>query len=270
MSVHTEIKKLNVNTFSNMKLKQDKITCLTAYDYTSAKIIDNAGIDLILVGDSLGMVMNGFDSTIPVTIDEVIYHTKSVVKACKRAFVVADMPFGSYQVSKEKAYENAIKIYKESGANAIKIEGGAEVAPLIEDLTNMGIACMGHIGLKPQLVNTLGGYKIVREDAMYKMLEDALALEKAGAFAIVIEGTVNSISREVTNALEIPTIGIGAGSECDGQILVFQDVFGLNTDFTPKFVKKYADLNEIITNSTKEYINEVKSKAFPNENNSYK
>lgn len=269
MSVHTEIKRLNVNSFLKMKNNKDKITCLTAYDYTSAKIIDNAGIDLILVGDSLGMVMNGFDSTIPVTVDEMIYHTKSVVKATKRAFVVADMPFGSYQVSIEQAKENAIKIFKESGCQALKFEGGNEIAPLIKDLTSMGIPCMGHIGLRPQLVNTLGGYKIVREDYADYMIEDATALSEAGAFSIVIEGTVSSVANKITETVKVPTIGIGSGADCDGQILVFQDIFGLNTDFTPKFVKKYADLASIITDGTKEYIKEVKNSSFPANEHTY-
>ena len=271
MSVHKEIKQsLNINSFIKMKENNDKITCLTAYDYTSAKILDNAGIDLILVGDSLGMVMNGYNSTIPVTIDEMIYHTKSVKRAVNRAFVVSDMPFGSYQIDEKSAVMNAVRIVKETEVPAIKLEGGKEIAPLVEKLVNAGIGVMGHIGLKPQLINTMGGYKIFGKDGAESLIEDAKALEKAGVFSIVLEGVSSQSAAKITESLNIPTIGIGAGSGCNGQILVYHDVFGIFTDFKPKFVKRYANVAEIINNAAKEYINDVKSGVFPDEEHSFK
>lgn len=271
MSVQKELKKsLNINSFQKMKENNDKITCLTAYDYTSAKILDNAGIDLILVGDSLGMVVNGYNSTLPVTLNEVIYHTKSVKRAVERAFVVADMPFGTYHTNIDDAVNNAVALVKETEVAAVKIEGGKEVAPLVEKLVSIGIGVMGHIGLKPQMINTMGGYKIFGKDGAESLVEDAKALERAGAFSIVLEGISTTSAKEITNSINIPTIGIGAGIGCDGQILVFHDVFGLFTDFKPKFVKHYANVAEIITTATKEYINDVKSGAFPDENHSFK
>lgn len=271
MSVQKELKKsLNINSFQRMKENNDKITCLTAYDYTSAKILDNAGIDLILVGDSLGMVVNGYNSTLPVTLNEVIYHTKSVKRAVERAFVVADMPFGTYHTNIDDAVNNAVALVKETEVAAVKIEGGKEVAPLVEKLVSIGIGVMGHIGLKPQMINTMGGYKIFGKDGAESLVEDAKALERAGAFSIVLEGISTTSAKEITNSINIPTIGIGAGIGCDGQILVFHDVFGLFTDFKPKFVKHYANVAEIITTATKEYINDVKSGAFPDENHSFK
>ena len=271
LSIHKEIKQsLNINSFIKMKENNDKITCLTAYDYTSAKIIDNAGIDLILVGDSLGMVVNGYNSTLPVTLDEVIYHTKSVKRAVERAFVVADMPFGTYQTNIDEAVNNAVRLVKETEVAAVKIEGGKEAAPLVEKLVSIGIGVMGHIGLKPQMINTMGGYKIFGKEGAESLIEDAKAIQAAGAFSIVLEGISSKSAAEITNNISIPTIGIGAGNSCDGQILVFHDVFGLFTDFKPKFVKHYANVAEIINTAAKEYINDVKSGAFPDENHSFK
>ena len=271
MSVQKEAtQSLNINSFQKMKENNDKITCLTAYDYTSAKIIDNAGIDLILVGDSLGMVINGYNSTLPVTLDEVIYHTKSVKRAVERAFVVADMPFGTYQTNIDEAVNNAVRLVKETEVAAVKIEGGKEAAPLVEKLVSIGIGVMGHIGLKPQMINTMGGYKIFGKDGAENLIEDAKAIEEAGAFSIVLEGISSKSSTEITKNIHVPTIGIGAGNGCDGQILVFHDVFGLFTDFKPKFVKHYANVAEIINTAAKEYINDVKSGAFPDENHSFK
>lgn len=271
MSIHKEIKQsLNINSFIKMKENNDKITCLTAYDYTSAKIIDNAGVDLILVGDSLGMVVNGYNSTLPVTLDEVIYHTKSVKRAVERAFVVADMPFGTYQTNIDEAVNNAVRLVKETEVAAVKIEGGKEAAPLVEKLVSIGIGVMGHIGLKPQMINTMGGYKIFGKEGAESLIEDAKAIQVAGAFSIVLEGISSKSAAEITNNISIPTIGIGAGNSCDGQILVFHDVFGLFTDFKPKFVKHYANVAEIINTAAKEYINDVKSGAFPDENHSFK
>ncbi len=270
MSIHKEdIKSLNINSFIKMKNNNEKITCLTAYDYTSAKIIDRAGIDIILVGDSLGMVMNGYDSTIPVTLEEVIYHTKAVKKAVNRAFVVADMPFGTYQIDINTAVENAVKLVKATEAAAVKIEGGKEAAPLVERLVNAGIGVMGHIGLKPQSINTMGGYKIFGKNGAESLIEDGKALENAGVFAVVIEGVSSKSAAEITNNLNIPTIGIGAGAGCSGQILVYHDVFGIFTDFKPKFVKRYANVAEIIDNAAKTYIKEVKSGVFPDKDHSF-
>lgn len=271
MSVHKEMKQsLNINSFMKMKENNNKITCLTAYDYTSAKILDNAGIDLILTGDSLGMVMNGYNSTIPVTIDEIIYHTKAVKRAVTRAFVVADMPFGSYQVDEKSAVKNAIHLVKETEVPAVKIEGGKEIAPLIEKLVNAGIGVMGHIGLKPQMINTMGGYKIFGKDGAESLIEDAKSLENAGAFSVVLEGVSNKSADQITKSINIPTIGIGAGAGCSGQILVYHDIFGIFTDFKPKFVKRYANVAEIIDKAAKEYIQDVKSGAFPDDAHSFK
>jgi len=268
LSKHVEIKKITVNHIKRMK-NNEKIACLTAYDYSSAKLLDESGIDLILVGDSLGMVMNGYESTIPVTVDEIIYHTKSVKKAVNRAFVVADMPFGSYQISHEQAISNAIRVIKESGAEAIKLEGGKEIAPLVKKLVNMGINVMGHIGLMPQQVLAQGGYKIQGRDNDGKLLEDAFAIEEAGAFSVVLEGVIADVSKEITEKIKIPTIGIGAGVNCDGQILVFQDIFGIFDDFTPKFVKKYASVGNTIKEATRNYMSEVKGSIFPEEKHSF-
>jgi len=269
MSKFVEVKKINVNTFKKMKEEGERITCLTAYDYTSAMILDRSGIELILVGDSLGMVMNGHENTVPVTLDEIIYHCKAVKKGAKRSFLVADMPFGTYHVSDEQAMENCIRVMKETGFDAVKIEGGKEKAPLVKKLTQAGISVMGHIGLMPQMVNVMGGFKIQGRDGHDKMLEDALALEEAGAFAIVLEGTVKNVSGVITDALKVPTIGIGAGVDCDGQILVFHDVFGMFDDFVPKFVKQYCDGKSMIADACKAYIEDVKSSTFPEEKHSF-
>lgn len=271
LSIHKEMKQsLNINSFIKMKENNDKITCLTAYDYTSAKILDNAGIDLILIGDSLGMVMNGYNSTIPVTIDEIIYHTKAVKRAVTHAFVVADMPFGSYHIDEKSAVKNAFRLAKETEVPAVKLEGGKEIAPLIEKLVNTGIGVLGHIGLKPQMVNTMGGYKIFGKDGAESLIEDAKTLENAGAFAVVLEGVSSQSAVQITNSINIPTIGIGAGSGCSGQILVYHDIFGIFTDFKPKFVKRYANVADIIDKAAKEYINDVKAGTFPDDAHSFK
>ncbi len=268
MSVHSKNLTKNIHLFKNMKNKE-KIVCLTAYDYTSAKIIDKAGIDIILVGDSLGMVVNGYESTLPVTIEEIIYHTKSVKKAITNSFLVADMPFGSYHGSIDDAVLNGIRIIKETGANAVKLEGGVEICPIVSKLTNSGVNVMGHIGLKPQQVNTMGGYKIQGKNGAENLIEEAKALETAGAFAIVLEGIVKNSAKLITENINIPTIGIGSGKHCDGQILVYHDAFGIFNDFVPKFVKQYADIENIVFNGTKQYIEEVKSVKFPEDKDSF-
>lgn len=270
MSVHKEaVKSLNINSFRKMKENNEKITCLTAYDYTSAKILDRAGIDLILVGDSLGMVMNGYSSTIPVTLDEVIYHTKAVKRGTERAFVVSDMPYGSCNINIDDTMRNIIRIAKETEVQAVKIEGGKEAAPLIKKIIENGMAVMGHIGLKPQSINTAGGYKIYGKNGADDLIEDAAALEEAGVFSLIIEGVTAESAAKITKSVNIPTIGIGAGAGCDGQILVYHDVFGIFNDFKPKFVKRYANLAEEIERAAKEYINDVKSGVFPSNEHSY-
>jgi 3-methyl-2-oxobutanoate hydroxymethyltransferase len=270
MSKYTEIKKITVSHIKKMKADNEKITCLTAYDYTSASLLDRAGIDLILIGDSLGMVMNGYENTLTVTLDEVIYHTKSVKRAVKRAFLVADMPFGSYHISDEETLNNCVRVIKESGAEAVKLEGGKEVAPLIKKITQAGINVMGHIGLMPQYVHQMGGYKIQGKEGDEKLIEDAKALEEAGVFSIVLEGVIADVAKKITESVNVPTIGIGAGVDCDGQILVYHDVFGIFDDFVPKFVKQYANVKEIISKATEEYIDEVKSSKFPEEKHSFR
>jgi 3-methyl-2-oxobutanoate hydroxymethyltransferase len=269
MSKFTELKKINVNTFRNMKQEGEKIVCLTAYDYTSAVMLDKSGVELILVGDSLGMVMSGLESTIPVTLEEIIYHCKIVKRGVSRAYLVADMPFGSYHISDEQALENCIRVVKETGFDAVKIEGGKNRAGLVKRLTDAGIVVMGHIGLMPQMVNVMGGYKVQGRDGHEALLEDALALEEAGAFSIVLEGIVGDAADKISRQISIPTIGIGAGAGCDGQVLVFHDVFGLYDGFVPKFVKQYADVKTIVGEACREYIREVKAGVFPAEKHTY-
>ena len=269
MSKITELKKINVNTFKLMKVEGEKIATLTAYDYTSAKILDKAGVELILVGDSLCSVMNGYSNSIPVTLDEVIYHCKAVKRGESRAFLVADMPFGTYHVSDEQALENCIRVMKETGFDAVKIEGGKNRAELVRKLTGAGIVVMGHIGLMPQMVNVMGGFKIQGRSGHEELLEDALALEEAGAFAVVLEGVVADAAKIISQNLTIPTIGIGAGAGCDGQVLVYHDIFGLFDDYTPKFVKKYADLKSIVSEACGRYIDDVKASRFPEDKHSF-
>jgi len=265
MSIIVDIKRVTVNNIKNAKLNSDKLTVLTAYDYTSAKILSDAGIDMILVGDTLGMVIKGEENTLSVSIDEIIYHTKAVVKGASRSFIIADMPFGSYQSSIDMAIDNCIKVIKTSGADAVKLEGGLEIVELVKRLSSIGINVMSHIGLMPQKILTMGGYKIAGRDGILKHLEEALALEKAGAFSIVLEGMLEPIAREITEKLHIPTIGIGASKYCDGQVLVFHDIFGLYSEITPKFVRKYLDLSSEITSATKQYIQDVKNGTFPDD-----
>ncbi len=264
-------KKVTTLRLKEMKKAGVKISCLTAYDYTIAKIIDNAGIDLILVGDSLGNVIHGNETTISVTIEEIIYHTKPVVKASERALVVADMPFMSYQVSGNDAFRNAGRLMKETNCSAVKLEGGGTNADAVARMTDAGIPVMGHLGLTPQKINHFGSYRArgTDKDEANKIKEDALLLQEAGAFAIVLEKIPAQLGKEITESLEIPTIGIGAGPHCDGQILVYTDMLGLTIDFNPRFVRKYANLNNIISESVSQYIGDIKQKDFPNESESY-
>ena len=241
------------------------LTMITAYDYAFAKIFDQAGVDMILVGDSLGNVILGYSSTLPVTMADMIHHTKAVTRACSRTLVVADMPFMSYQVNTEQALTNAGRLVKEAGAHAVKLEGGAEITATIEKLVQSGIPVIGHLGLTPQSVNQLGGFKVQGKtlSAAQKILQDAQALAAAGVFALVLECIPHQLALKITESVKIPTIGIGAGNNCDGQVLVCNDLLGLNTEFTPKFVKKYRNLQQEIFTATQEYINDVQTRTFP-------
>lgn len=259
-------------TFKEAKLKNEKITMLTAYDYSTAKVIDESGINGILVGDSLGMVCLGYEDTLSVTMEDMIHHTKAVARGAKNTLIVADMPFMSYQTSVYDAVVNAGRLMKEGRAQAVKLEGGKEIADSIRAIVNASIPVMGHIGLTPQSVNAFGGFKVQgkSEEAAKKLLEDAKAVEAAGAFAVVLECVPAKLSQLISSQISIPTIGIGAGVHCDGQILVYQDMLGLFSDFTPKFVKKYSNLGEVMKGAFQSYIQEVKDGVFPTENHSFK
>ena len=260
--------KVTTSTLAKMKAEGKKITALTAYDYPFASMLDQAGIEIILVGDSLGMVVQGKENTLPVTMDESIYHTSMVSRACSFSMVIGDMPFMSYQGSVDKAIDNAGRFLKEAGAAAVKLEGGADVCPVINSLTKAGIPVQAHIGLTPQSVHQMGGFKVQRDED--RLLEDAKNVQEAGAFSVVLEGIPSPISAKITKTLQIPTIGIGAGVECDGQILVLHDMLGINNRFLPKFVKKYADLAGEAQKGLEQYINEVKEMEFPSKEYEYK
>ncbi|MDE6659912.1 MAG: 3-methyl-2-oxobutanoate hydroxymethyltransferase [Eubacterium sp.] len=264
--------KNTVLTFAKAKEDGTKISMLTAYDYSTAKLMNDAGINSILVGDSLGNVMLGYEDTISVTMEDMIHHTKAVSRGAKDALVVADMPFMSYQTSVYDAVVNAGRLMKEGRANAVKLEGGKEVCPQIKAIVEAGIPVCAHIGLTPQSINAFGGNKVQgkTEAAAQKLIEDALAVQKAGAFAVVIEAVPEKLAALITSKLDIVTIGIGAGNGCDGQVLVYQDMLGMYSDFTPKFVKKYANLGELMTAAFKQYDEEVKSTAFPAAEHTYK
>lgn len=250
--------------------KTRKLVAITAYDYLFAKLVDQL-VDIVLVGDSLGMVIQGHENTLSVTIDDMLYHSKAVSRALTSAHLVVDMPFLSYQVSTELAIKNAGSLLKEGNANSVKLEGGVEISELIYKLVKIGIPVMGHIGLTPQSVNVFGGYKIQgkTKEAQEKIITDAIALEEAGAYSIVLEGMPEELSSKITEKVNIPTIGIGAGSSCDGQILVIQDMLGLNPDFCPKFVKRFHNLSEEVKKAVLNYANEVKNSTFPTKNHSF-
>jgi len=257
--------RVNINQIKEMKQRGEKIAMLTAYDYTTAKIADEAGIPLILVGDSLGMVVLGYDSTIPVTMDVMIHHTKAVSRAVKNAIVIGDMPFMSYQISIEQTLANAARFMQEGGAQAVKLEGGVTVAPTVKRIVDCGIPVMGHTGLTPQSIHQLGGFKAQGKtlETADRLIKDALALEQAGAFAVVLETMPAELSQLISRKLSIPTIGIGAGAGCDGQVQVISDMLGLFTDFVPKHAKQYAHLADIMTSAISQYAREVKSGVFP-------
>lgn len=264
--------KKTVSTLQQAKENGQKITMLTAYDYSTAKLMDEAGIDMILVGDSLGNVILGYEDTISVTMEDMIHHGAAVSRGVKETMVVVDMPFMSYQISVEEAVTNAGRLMKEGRANAVKLEGGKSVCPQIKAITQAGIPVVAHLGLTPQSINVLGGYKVQgkSEDAAKKLLEDALAVQEAGAFALVLECVPTKLASLITKKLTIPTIGIGAGNECDGQVLVYQDMLGMFSDYVPKFVKQFAQVGEIMKKAFSDYKEEVASGAFPAEKNSYK
>lgn len=257
--------KNTVFTFREQKAKGEKISMLTAYDYSTAKLMDEAGINGILVGDSLGMVVLGYEDTLPVTMEDMIHHTVAVCRGAKNTLVVGDMPFMSYQVSVEEAVYNAGRLMKEGRCQAVKLEGAASVCPQIRAITNASIPVMAHIGLTPQSINAFGGFKVQgkSEEAAKKLLEDAKAVEEAGAFAVVLECVPAKLAELISKSISIPTIGIGAGAGCDGQILVYQDMLGLFSDFTPKFVKKYANVGEMMTQAFRDYIADVQEGSFP-------
>ena len=264
--------KKTVSTLQQAKENGQKITMLTAYDYSTAKLMDEAGIDMILVGDSLGNVILGYEDTISVTMEDMIHHGAAVSRGVKETMVVVDMPFMSYQISVEEAVTNAGRLMKEGRANAVKLEGGKSVCPQIKAITQAGIPVVAHLGLTPQSINALGGYTVQgkSEDAAKKLLEDALAVQEAGAFALVLECVPTKLASLITKKLTIPTIGIGAGNECDGQVLVYQDMLGMFSDYVPKFVKQFAQVGEIMKKAFSDYKEEVASGAFPAEKNSYK
>lgn len=270
MSTYRKKEKITIQDLQQKKRQGKKITALTAYDYLMAEMIDQAGIDLILVGDSAGMVVAGDENTLSISMPEMLYHTRIVAKAVQHALVVSDMPFLSYQPSLEKAIENA-GLFLKAGAEAVKIEGGKNVAPLVRELTEYGIPVLGHIGLTPQSVHILGGYKLQgkNEKAAQKLKEDALALQEAGAFALVLEKIPAKLAGEITQTLDIPTIGIGAGANCDGQILVSHDMLGMFDKFKPRFVRRYANLAEHMRQAFANYKRDVETKAFPSDEESF-
>lgn len=261
----------SINDFLKAKEDGKKITMISTYDYWSAKICEEANVDCLLVGDSVGMVVSGYDSTLPVSLEEIIYHAKAVKKGAQNTFVVVDMPFLSYQVSVEKAVENAGKIMKETGANAVKIEGGREVSEIVKKLIDVGIPVMGHLGLTPQSVHALGGYKVQgkTEEQKKKIIEDAKVLEQTGVFSIVLEAIPSDLAKEITEFINIPTIGIGAGKYTDGQVLVFHDMLGF-FDKSPKFVKRYIEGKKLMLEALKNFDEDVKSGKFPEKENIYK
>ncbi len=258
-------------TFKNAKKNGERLTMLTAYDYSTAKLMDETGINGILVGDSLGNVILGYEDTISVTMEDMIHHGAAVARGTKNAMVVIDMPFMSYQTSVYDALVNAGRLMKEGRAGAVKLEGGKNICPQIEAITKAGIPVMGHLGLTPQAINAFGGFKVQgkTQEAAEQLIEDALAVEKAGAFALVLECVPRKLADIITEKLTIPTIGIGAGNGCDGQILVYQDLLGMFSDFTPKFVKKYANVGEIMKDAFSAYIEDVKQGAFPEKKHEY-
>ena len=270
-AIKKEVKRITTKSVIEMKAKGEKIAMLTAYDYTFAKLLDSAGIEILLVGDSASNVMAGHDTTLPITLDQMIYHAASVVRGAERALIVVDLPFGTYQSNPQEALRSAVRIMKETGAHAIKLEGGKEEAEGIQCIISAGIPVMGHLGLTPQSIHQFGSFGLrAKEEAEAKKLkEDALLLEQLGCFAIVLEKIPAAFAAEVAHSVRIPIIGIGAGNGVDGQVLVMQDVLGMSNEFHPKFLRKYANLHETITQAVTQYVQDVKSLDFPNEKEQY-
>ena len=271
MSVNKEVKRITTHTLQKMKLNGEKISMITAYDFSFAKIFDEAGIDVILVGDSASNVMAGHETTLPITLEQMIYHAQSVLRGIHRCFGVVDLPFGTYQSNSDIALASAIRIMKETGAHAIKLEGGEEVIDSIKRIVAAGIPVMGHLGLTPQSIYKFGTYNVraKEEDEAAQLKKDAKLLQEAGCFATVLEKIPATLAKEVAESLTIPTIGIGAGSFCDGQVLVMHDMLGSNNEFNPRFLRKYLNMHEQLTGAVQQYITDVKSKNFPNEKESY-
>ncbi len=269
--VSSRAKKVTTHVLQEMKRSGEKIAMLTAYDYSLARLVDGAGVDVILVGDSASNVMAGNDTTVPITLDHMIYHAQCVVNAVDRALVVVDMPFGSYQGDSKLALKSAIRIMKESGGHAVKIEGGGEVVDSIKRILTAGIPVMGHLGLTPQSIYKFGTYSVraKEEDEAEKLLEDAIALQDAGCFSIVFEKIPADLAKRVSESLDVPSIGIGAGSDCDGQVLVLHDMLGITKDFSPRFLRRYADVGEAVDRAVRDYIIDVRKGAFPSEEESY-
>lgn len=271
MSTHKEITKVTTNTLQRMKQQGEKISMLTAYDYSMAKIFDDAGIDVLLVGDSASNVMAGHETTLPITLDQMIYHAQSVVRAIDRCLVVVDMPFGSYQGNSREALSSSIRVMKETGAHAIKLEGGGEVVESVKRIIGSGVPVMGHLGLTPQSIYKFGTYVVrAREEAeAEELVENAHKLQEAGCFSIVLEKIPATLGKRVADELKIPIIGIGAGMHVDGQVLVMHDMLGINKEFSPRFLRRYLNLYDQIKDATQRYISDVKSKDFPNEQEQY-
>ena len=264
-------RKVTTRRFIEMKQKGERISMLTSYDFTTAGIVDRAGIDGILIGDSASNVMLGNTTTLPITVDQMIYHARAVVNGVKRALVVCDMPFGSYQIGSHDGVSNAIRIMKESGCDALKLEGGEEILPTVKRILDAGIPVMGHLGLTPQSINKFGTYAVraKEEREAEKLLNDARLLAETGCFAVVLEKVPAALAKQVTEEISVPTIGIGAGNYCDGQILVVADMLGMTQGFSPRFLRRYADLNSVMTDAVGQYVTDVKSGDFPNETESY-
>ncbi len=271
MSVTKEVKRITVHTLQKMKQVGEKISMITAYDFSFAKIFDAAGIDIILVGDSASNVMAGHETTLPITLDQMIYHASAVVRGSTRSLVVVDLPFGSYQGNSKEALISTIRIMKETGAHAIKLEGGDEIIESVKRILSAGVPVMGHLGLTPQSIYKFGTYTVraKEEEEAEKLKQDAMLLQEAGCFGIVLEKIPATLANKVSKQLTIPTIGIGAGNDCDGQVLVMHDMLGINTEFKPRFLRQYLNLHEQITGAVQKYISDIKSKDFPNENEQY-
>lgn len=271
MSIHKEYKKITTHSLQEMKLKGEKISMLTAYDYSMAKIFDEAKIDVLLVGDSASNVMHGYETTLPITLDEMISHASAVIRAINRCLVVVDLPFGSYQGNSKEALNSAIRIMKEAEAHAVKLEGGEEVVESIKRILTAGIPVMGHLGLTPQSIYKFGTYEVRAKEEMeaQKLLQDAKCLEEAGCFALVLEKIPSKLAKQVTELVKIPVIGIGAGSDVDGQVLVSHDLLGINKDFSPKFLRRYLNLFDEIKGAVEQYVADVKAVDFPNEKEQY-